>query len=257
MPTFLRLIIMLGEIFGFIIISIVLIRKNDITIRNTYTERMINKIKKDNIIYVIGNSIIIVLIFILSFPQLIFLSYHKMIYLSVFIVFAVLNMLGDYVFNDNIKEMLSKTSKKVSIAVGVCTVSKYAQIINIILIFGFSFWGNINKFKVLIDQKENVEIIYPELMDEDKKIGHIRDTNRYVCFYKDSEGNWTIIDNMEIMPENVKSSDDTFVEKCTVTKTFNDTERDKFSDEYVIIESEVTYVLYLNKEQLVELDRAE
>ena len=257
MPTFLRLIIMLGEIFGFIIISIVLIRKNDITIRNMYTERMINKIKKDNIIYVIGNSIIIVLIFILSFPKLIFLSYHKMIYLSVFIVFAVLNMLGDYVFNDNIKEMLSKTSKKVSIAVGVCTVSKYAQVICIILIFVLSFTGNITEFKVLTDQKENVEIFYPELMDEDKKIGHIRGTNRYVYFHKDSVENWTIIDNMEIMPENDKSSDDTFVKKYTVTKTFNDIERDNNSDKYVITENEVTYVLYLNPEQLAELDKAE
>ena len=109
----------------------------------------------------------------------------------------------------------------------------------------------------MTDQKENVEIIYPELMDEDKKIGHIRGTNRYVCFHKDSVENWTIIDNMEIMPENVKSSYDTFVKKYSVTKTFNDIERDNNSDKYVITENEVTYVLYLNPEQLAELDKAE
>lgn len=257
MPTFLRLIIMLGEIFGFIFISIVLIRKCDITLKKTYSEKRINKIKKDNIIYVIGNSIIIVLILFLSFPQLIFLSYHKMIYLSVFIVFAVLNMSGDYVFHANINEMQIKTSKKVLISVGVCTVSVFAQVICIILIFVLSFTGNITEFKVLTDQKENVEIIYPELMDEDKKIGHIRGTNRYVCFHKDSVENWTIIDNMEIMPENVKRSDDTFIKKYTVTKTFNDIERDNNSDKYVITENEVTYVLYLNPKQLAELDKAE
>ena len=118
------------------------------------------------------------------------------------------------------------------------------------MILLFSVSGDeIVKFKVLTDQKENVEIIYPELMDEDKKIGHIIDTNRFVCFYKDSEGNWTF---MEIIPESLKRSEYTYVEKHTVTRTFNDIERDKSSDEYVVIEDEVTYVLDINKEQLIE-----
>ena len=62
---------------------------------------------------------------------------------------------------------------------------------------------------------------------------------------------------MEIIPESLKRSEYTYVEKHTVTRTFNDIERDKSSDEYVVIEDEVTYVLYINKEQLIEIDKAE
>lgn len=259
MPTFLRLIIMLGEIFGFIIVSIIRVNKREKKRRvcGIYSKKETNEAKKSDIKFAIVNNIIIVLIFFFSFYRLIFLSYHKMIYLSVFIVLAILYFLGDYLYENNIKKDCILTEKgKIGLAISL--LSEMILYPSIILIFASSVSdSNINKFKVLTDQKERIEIIYPELMAEDKKIGHIRGTNRYVCFHKDSKGNWVIIDNMEIMPINLKNSNDTYIEKYTVTRTFNDIERDKNSDEYVIIENEVTYVLYLNKEQLIEIDKAE
>lgn len=259
MPTFLRLIIMLGEIFCFIIVSIILVNKRDKKRRSydTYIEKKNNEAIKEDWKYVIVNSIIIVLIFFFSFHQLIFLSYHKMIYLSVFIVAAILYFLGDCLHNNNIKKDYYLIAKE-RIGIAIVLLSMMTIFVCIAAIIASSFLdSNITKFKTLNNQKENVEIIYPEPINKNKKIGHIKDTNNYVCFFKDSEGNWVIIDNMEIMPKNLKNSNDTYIEKYTVTRTFNDIERDKSSDEYVIIENEVTYVLYLNKEQLIELDKAE
>lgn len=256
MPTFLRLIIMLGEIFGFISVLIIPGNKLDKKDRacGRYSEKKINEAKKSDIKFAIVNIIIIVLIFFFSFPQLIFLSYHKMIYLSVLIGANLFLFLGLYLQSDNSKKNVYFTVKE-RIGTAIAIVSSITLIVFGIILIVFSiFGGKITKIKVLTDQKENVEIIYPEFIDENKKIGHIIDTNRFVCFYKDSEGNWNF---MEISPESLKRSDETYVEKCTVTKTFNDIERDKNSDEYVIIENEVTYVLHLNKEQLIELDKAE
>ena len=255
MPTFLRLIIILGEIFGFISVLIIPGNKLDKKDRacGRYSEKKINEAKKSDIKFAIVNIIIIVLIFFFSFPQLIFLSYHKMIYFSFLIVFNILFYLGMYIRIDRGEDLWFSTKKRIGSHIALVSLITMMVCVAMILFFYVSR-DEIVKFKVLTDQKERVEIIYPEFIDENKKIGHIIDTNRYVFFHKDSKGKWTF---MEISPESLKRSDETYVEKCTVTKTFNDIERDKNSDEYVIIENEVTYVLHLNKEQLIELDKAE
>ena len=252
MPTFLRLIIILGEIFGFIIVLIILGNKLDKKDRacGRYSEKKINEAIELDIFI---PSIIRVLILILSFPQLIFLSYHKMIYFSVLMVSSILFYLGMYLRIDRGEDLWFSTKKRIGSHIALVSLITMMGCVAMILLLSVS-GDEIVKFKVLTDQKENVEIIYPELIDENKKIGHIIDTNRFVCFYKDSEGNWTF---MEIIPESLKRSEYTYVEKHTVTRTFNDIERDKSSDEYVVIEDEVTYVLYINKEQLIEIDKAE
>ena len=82
MSEIIRLIIMIGEMIGFIIFSIVFVMKCDKRRRNRdkeYTEEKLKKAKKINIIYLTVKNIIIMAVFFFSCPQLVFLSYHKII----------------------------------------------------------------------------------------------------------------------------------------------------------------------------------
>ena len=254
MSEIIRLIIMIGEIIGFIIFSIIFVMKCDKKRRgyDDYTEKKQKKAKKVNIIYFIVNNIIIISAFFILCPQLLFLSYHKIIYLSLIIVAFIVISLGYYMLGAVISGHHVDITKE-NIA---CFITGLGASIIIILIV-FYCNGPLGdeyriQFKDCIDQKETIETIYPEFIGE-TKIGHFESSDRYIFGFKDNKGTWSIKDDIQVKPENLRSSDNTYIEKHTITRTLKDIERYVESNDYIKTENEVTYVLFLNKEQLIEI----
>ena len=256
MSEIIRLIIMIGEIIGFIFFSIIFVMKCDKRRRNSdeeYTEEKLKKAKKINIIYLTINNIIIMAVFFLSCPQLVFLSYHKTIYLSIIIVASILIFLGYYMVNADLTRYAEKTIKSwiaiFMIAIGFIMMALFLPS-NILVSVNSANYTL--EFKTCINQEETVETIYPEFVGN-TKIGHFEDSDKYIFGFKDNQGTWIIEDDLEVKPENLKSSDNTYIEKHTVTKTFKDIERHVESDDYITTEDEVIYVLFLNEGQLIEI----
>ena len=254
MSGIMSLLIMIGEIIGFIIFSIILVIECDKKRKDNgqYTEGEIKKAKKSNIIYIIINNIIIIAMFFFSCPRLIFLSHHKTIYLSIIFVSSISTLLGYYIGGANLFDRVTPSPKvwiSVILAGAGVAISLLVLIANVALAFHEEY---VIEFKTCINQKETVETIYPEFIGE-SKIGHFEDSDKYIFGFKDNQGTWIIEDNLEVKPEDLKSSDNTYIEKHTITKTFKDIERYVESDDYITTEEEVTYVLFLNKEQLIEL----
>ena len=137
MPTFLRLIIMLGEIFGFIIVLIILGNKLDKKDRacGRYSEKKINEAIKLDIFI---PSIIRVLILIFSFPQLIFLSYHKMIYFSVLMVSSILFYLGMYLRIDRGEDLWFSTKKRIGSHIALVSLITMMGCVAMILLLSVS-----------------------------------------------------------------------------------------------------------------------
>jgi len=256
MSEIIRLIIMIGEMIGFIIFSIVFVMKCDKRRRNRdkeYTEEKLKKAKKINIIYLTVKNIIIMAVFFFSCPQLVFLSYHKIIYLSIIIVASILIFLGYYMVNADLTRYAEKTIKT-WIAIFMMAIG----IVMMVLFLPSNILVSVNsenytlEFKTCINQEETVETIYPKFIG-DTKIGHFENSDKYIFGFKDNQGTWIIEDDLEFKPEDLKSSDNTYIEKHTINKTFKDIERYVESDYYITTEDEVTYVLFLNKEQLIEI----
>ena len=254
MPNFLRLVIMLGEIIGFVIISFVLVCKYDKK-RKEYkrnTEQLINDAKKKDIIFFVSSGIIILLIFIFGFRQMIFLSYYKMISIFITTIISIIFYWGTCKANGVLfKEYRSSKEALTDVNRGSKVLFLSPLLAAVVLI---SFFGvDHSIFKTYIEQKEEIEIIYPEFIG-DKKIAHINGTNKYIFSIIDDEGELSIKEDIEFKYKDIEScKDNTYIEKHVVTKTFCDREMDALSDDYIGTESEVTYVLFLNEEQLFEI----
>ena len=255
MSEIIRLLIMIGEIIGFIIFSIIFVMKCDKKRRDSgeYTEEKLKRIKKNNIIYFTVNNIIIMSVFFFSCPQLVFLSYHKMIYLSLIIIGSIVISLGYYMIDVYFGGYAKNTVKENVASFIIFPLGFIMMVIGLVVSICVSLSGEYGiEFKTCINQEETVEAIYPEFIGE-TKIGHIEDSDKYIYAFRDDEGKWSIKYDLEILPENLKSSDNTYIEKHTVTKAFKDIERHVESDGYITTEDEVIYVLFLNEEQLIEI----
>lgn len=255
MPNFLRLIIMLGEMIGFVIISIFLVHKYDKKRRGyvKITEQVIEKDKKDDIVFFALGGVILLFILIFGFRQLIFLSYYKMISLFFcsidwIIIYLARGIISYKLYEEHrsIKEISDSITKGAFINLYGFTL--------LLMVVVISFRGvDHSIFKTYIEQKEEIETIYPEFIGE-KKIAHINGTDKYIFSIIDDEGELSIKEDIEIKKKNIESySENTYIEKHTVIKTFCDIEMDMLSDNYIGTESEVTYVLFLNEEQLFEI----
>lgn len=250
MPTYLRLIIMLGEIIGFIVFSIIRI--------NYYRNNMRSDLKGISIYYIILN-VMLVSTFFFSFPTIIFLSYSKIICLScMFTTFLMLSIGGIIDNNSNTKIKI--------ITVGLLyTFGVIGGLISFIMPIGGSIQVAIDpehwmQFKTCINEEVNIETINPEIYLTDKsKIGHYLDysgdVDNYIFFYQDSNNNWCKVDepieskNTKILSDNESS----YVEKYVSTKTILNLELDESDDNYITTEETVSYKLYYNPKELIEI----
>ena len=92
MPTYLRLIIMLGEVIGFIVFSIFRI--------NYYRNNKKSDLKGISIYYIILD-VLLVGTFFFSFPTMIFLSYSKIICTSCLFITSLMLSIGGIIDNNS------------------------------------------------------------------------------------------------------------------------------------------------------------
>ena len=266
MPEYLRLIIMLGEIVGFMFFSMFFVNKCDKKRRmdKEYTKRCLTyyrrslsryfipaqdfgifiedylkKHKRINIKYYKVNTFIIFMIFLFSHYNLSFLSYSKLIDLSVIIGASILVSIGYYMLG---AELYRKYTYKDFVGILIIVLS----ILSVDVYYVVAYGG------YLIEQNETVDIIYPEYVGE-TKIGYFYRNDKYTYAFKNSEGKWEYENDLKIYPKNLKkTAGRTYLEKHKVTKVLLTIENFDIPDDRIIAR-EVYYVLYLNEKQLMEI----
>lgn len=238
MPAYIRLIIMIGEIIGLGIVSIVFMRK---AIKEAKAEQEL-KVNFRYVITAFDTWLIIILniinicIFVFSSYNLQFCSYQKLVLVSLFTIFSILFII------------ISMYQEPHKIHFSIFIIS---FLVDILVLCGFIAsliepveWIHIKK---VINEENTEELIYPM-----KFIGYNKDDDTYVFFYKDDRGNH-FEDDCKAKVILISDSEDSYLEKYTKTKTFLNEERKHSSDDYITEEKETSYVLYLNEKQLIEL----
>ena len=156
MSEIIRLIIMIGEIVGFGIFSIIFIfnRYNKLK-EDTEKVELKGIIKSDSILFGILN-IILICVFCFSFPNLIFLSYGKMIFLSAIELGIIATIIGAHITDTH------------SVIAGIMFVIMIVGFITLICTIVFSFSKNepIPVFKKVITQNEEIKVSY--FIDKDE-----------------------------------------------------------------------------------------
>ncbi len=250
MPTYLKLIIMLGETIGLLIFSFIRCRQDF----KVYKEDKCNGTNRSNlkisiIYYSICNSIIL-FIFIFTFPSYMFLSYSKLILITI----AVITSFLPYVF-------IIKLEKYMGISAILFFLFVLGMVsTGVITVFSFCAPESFIQFKTCINEETNIEKINPEINLTDKsKIGHYLndsgDIDNYIFFYQNSDSNWCKVDE-SIERENTKelsNGESSYVEKYVTTRTIWNLELDESDDNYIITEKTVSYNLYYNPNELIEI----
>ena len=241
MPTFLRLIILLGEVIGFLAYTI---------IRIIMAYRRDKKIKdKSEIILAIICNVVIIIGFIFGCFQLTFLSYNKIIFISSFIIFILSFKFGLTIFDkhDNIGALLGIIGFLGSLTICITIIVSF-----------FTNSSDLIQIKTCINEESSIETINPEIGLTDKsKIGYTLDesgeVDSYIFFYKDNRDNWCKVD--ESIENVIELSDDnsSYVEKNVIIKTILDHELDESDDNYISKEIITTYILYYNPKELIEI----
>ena len=81
------------------------------------------------------------------------------------------------------------------------------------------------------------------------------DVDNYIFFYQDSNNNWCKVDE-PIESKNIKklsNGESSYVEKYVTTKTILNLELDESDDNYITTEETVSYKLYYNPKELIEI----
>lgn len=245
MPTALRIIIFAVEVVGFIIFSVLSIRKfyKRYKVKGYSNYEIKEKVRYD-IIYLSINNIIIICLFLFTYPTFIFLSYSKMLLLSIVVLGSVLAV----VVLGYIPDKWEKTS------IWVFTVT--LGIISLYCVMAAA--GNIVIMdKTFIEQKETIERTFPTMNLADKtkiSVGYTEDDDgnidKYFYYYQDSEGKWHFENDCKADIKYLEKNENSYLEKRVETKIFlSEEKRDS-----TINEEEITYTLFLNEKQLIKIE---
>ena len=248
MPTYLRLIVMLGEIIGFSLFSFFRC-KNFYRAYQKDKKEKLSDLRISIVYYSICNSIIL-FIFLFSFPSYIFLSYSKLILISI-AVFTALIPFGLFVTNS--------LEKHPGISALILLLLLFGGVSSIVsTVYSFCAPQDWIQFKTCIQEENFTETIYPEIiLTEDSKIGYsLNDSGEienYIFFYQDSNGKWYEVD--ELIEDTIELSENnhSYVEKCTIRYNILNLELDENDNDYSIIEEHVSYKLYYTPNELVEI----
>lgn len=211
MPIYIRLIIMIGEIIGLGIASFLFMKKN---IKLAEVEHKL-KVSFRYVItsfdtwFVIILNIINICIFVFSFYDLRFCSYHKLVLVSLFTIFAILFITNALYYEKHIIIFL----------IGITSL-----LAEVVLVSGFiaslivPLTGQPNGFitlKTLINEETSKESIYPIKF----VIGHSQEDDAYVFFYQDDTG-YHFEDKYKAQVYPLADTEDSYLVRYTSTKTF-------------------------------------
>ena len=248
MPTYLRLIIMLGEMIGLLIFSFIRCSKSF----KIYKKEKKNDVNRSDLkllitFYAICNSIVL-FVFIFSFQSYFFLCYNKLILLTI----AVFASFLPFIILKNIdKHNGISTIVLFVFCVGMVTTG-------VVTIYSLCAPSQLIQFKTCIKEEKYIETINPEIKLTDKsKIGHYLygsgDVYNYIFFYKDSNGNWCKVDEPIEDAIELSSSESSYVEKKVTTKTILNFELNEADDNYITKEETVSYKLYYNPNEVIDI----
>lgn len=256
MPTALKLILV-GETIGFLTFSVIMRIVN----YRYYKKGTITKadLKEDIILHAIFN-VILIASFVFAFPTFTFFSYNKFICTSAICICLVLIELADIIYDD-------KKKKRKIVAenlMGWSFIFGIAFVIGTIVCSICSIFmpEELCQFKTCISQEETTEVIYPEVILNDKyKIEFTRDysgkINSYSFYYHDNSNNWYYTDAFSGDVEKLSNDKSSYVEKNIVTKTILNYYLKESDDNYITEEKAVTYKLYINQNELIEIKKTD
>lgn len=248
MPTYLKLIIMLGEIIGLFIFSFIRCRQYFKAYKeDKYNEDKRSDLKVSIIYYAICNSIIL-FVFIFAFPSYMFLSYSKLILTTIAVIISFL----PYVFS-------IMSEKHIWIGGLIFVLFVFGGVFTIVItIFGFCAPEEFMQFKTCINEEKYIETINPEINLTDKsKIGYTEDfdgnIDSYCFFYQDDSDNWCYVNEFIENTEKLSNDESSYVEKYVTTKTILNHELNESDDNYMTTEESVKYILYYNPNELLKI----
>ena len=155
-----------------------------------------------NIIYFIINYVVILSLFVFSYPSYVFLSYSKLILLSVSILVSVAILL----FFTNKNSLEHTTREFICIMIGFFSV--------IYFLFAIIGIAGVEK-KIVVSEQTDTQKIIPVMFSKNNQIGYTADLEgnikTYVFYYQGNNGVWEY--------EEVKASE-TKVEKIKDTNTY-------------------------------------
>lgn len=233
-----RAIIFGLELIGFIVFFVITIisyyKRNVKEKGKNYAKKYL----KDDIIYFITNVGTLLLLFLFTYPSLVFLSYSKLVIVTISVILSVivLTVLG---YNVPFKEN-TRTS--------IVVLSIILEIIMLVAagISGFSI-GN----KKIISVDEKTQKIAP-IMFSENQIAYTHDDNGdiiYSYYYeKDGKMFFKELEDADAEVEYLKGGD-SYIEVITTRTEYLD--KEKKIPSYV--ETNETYTIYINRAQMVEV----
>lgn len=250
MSTFLRAIIFGSELIGFIVFcifaTIKFYKKYKI---NKDEEAEIRRKTKYNIRYFVVNFAIMLAIFLFSYPSCIFLSYNKMLLITIFLLGSVINIITYICRNDN--------NEKIWLNIwgfnGFITI-----VLIIVVVLLTSAIGPISPKEVIeTNELENSQIV-PKMFS-DNQIGYKCDedgnADTYFYYYKnETTGKWNVTSLKASDVEMVELvSGDSYVIRKTTSTIYKKTERKPSAKDYLYTKITETYTIYYNSEQLIKI----
>lgn len=246
MPTYLRLIILIGEVIGFLVFSIIMCRRS-------YREYKKGNYSKGALKFDFGyfalSSIIVIGMLFFSFPTLIFASYNKMLLLTSFIVFVILMTLGGSIIYD--------TNEVAGALIGIFSFILVISVLVIAIVFS-AMSTQVITISSCIEEKQDTEVVYPVMNLTDKAdIGYTEDDEgniTYSYYYQDKSGKWHFEDDFETEIVDIDVNSKPYLEKTITTKTFVNPEYKESSENYKTTEEKIKYVLYANEKHLIKIE---
>lgn len=247
MPIWARAIIFSIELVGFIILF-AFVTSRFYKRHSEKGKKYAIKNLKFNLIYFLINFSIILAIFLFSYPTLIFLSYNKLILVSLVELASISIILFSFLEFKQIRD----------------TIILFIIVASFILILLISIDGifGINNFiiedKVTIVKQTQIEMITPAVISENQ-IGYTADMegNRktYIFYYKEGDV-WQYVEvkASEAKVERIKDTN-SYVERTVTTTSYCNKEKKPFEEDYIYSEKSEKYVIYLNLKQMVEINQ--
>lgn len=249
----LRAIIFGVELVGFLILSIfVLIKFYKDNVSAGYKKSHVIKNLKFDIMYFSINFAIILALFLFTFPSYVFLSYNKLILVSVVELLSIIII----VFVLSKSELMQLICMLSGIALFVAIVILGAYCITV----GISEGRYIDNKQILSEQTEKQSITTLTMFGENQ-IGYTADIEgnikTYFFYYKDENDVWNYkeLDASEVEIERIQDGNsylEEFVEKTVYCKL----EKKASEPDYITTVEDTDYKLYLNLNQKIEIKKS-
>ena len=242
-----RAIIFGIELVGFVVLSIFVAAKFYKRHCSKKSEKYAIKNLKFNLFCYAINFAIIFAIFLFSYPSLIFLSYNKLILVSLVELASILIILLSYLKLNKIRDFTMVFILAIS-----CTLILIISIDGIIGNKGF-----IIENKVAISEQTEKKIIAPTMFSKNQ-IGYTADIEgnikTYVFYYQGNNGVWEYeeLKASETKVEKIKDAD-TYIEKTVTITSYYKQEKKTLKEDYITTEENEKYTIYLNLNQMVEV----